>query len=119
MAKKVAIIDDEEMIVNLYSKVLSKEFKVVTAFDGTEGLELIENEKPDVILVDIRMPKMDGLAMIEEMKKKDLLYIPVLVLTNLIEDEKVAKAIEIGAKGYFLKSRTTPADIKEEIKKLL
>ncbi len=117
--KKIALIDDEQTILDIYSKVLGKEFEVVIAINGEKGLELIEKEKPALVLVDIRMPKMDGLEMIEEMKEKGPLYIPVLILTNLSDDEKVAKAIELGAKEYILKIKSTPAEVLEKVKKYL
>ena len=116
---KIALIDDESTILDIYSKVLAKEFEVLTAIDGEKGLDLIEKEKPALVLVDIRMPKMDGLAMIEGMKKKGFLDIPVLILTNMSEDEKVAKAIELGAKEYILKAKATPAEVLEKVKNYL
>lgn len=116
---KIALIDDEQTILDIYSRVLGKEFEVLTAINGEKGLELIEKEKPALVLVDIRMPKMDGLLMIEEMKKDKLLAIPVLILTNYGEDEKVAKAIELGAKEYILKAKATPAEVLEKVKSYL
>jgi len=117
--KKIALIDDEKVILDLYSRVLSQEFEVLTAINGEEGLELIEKEKPSLILVDIRMPRMDGLAMIEEMKKKKLFDVPVLIMTNFSDDEKVARAIELGAKEYILKAKTTPVEVLERVKSYL
>ena len=117
--QKIALIDDEKTILDIYSRVLGKEFEVLTAINGEDGLELIEKEKPVLVLVDIRMPKMDGLEMIQEMKEKKLLNIPVLILTNLSDDAKVAKAIELGAKEYILKVKATPTDILEKVKNYL
>ena len=116
---KIALIDDESTILDIYSKILAKEFEVLTAIDGEKGLDLIEKEKPALALVDIRMPKMDGLMMIEEMKKRKLLEIPVLILTNLSDDEKVAKAIELGAKEYILKAKATPTEVLEKVRNYL
>ena len=116
---KIALIDDEPMILDLYSRGLSKEFEVLTASSGKEGLELVEHEKPDLVLVDIRMPEMDGLVMLEKMKEKGLLTMPVIILTNLAHDEKIAEAIEIGAKEYVLKESVTPRQLSERIKNYL
>lgn len=113
---KIALVDDEQTILDIYSRVLGKEFEVITAIDGEKGLEVIEKEKPALALVDIRMPKMDGLQMIEEMKKRKLLDVPVLILTNYGDDEKVAKAIELGAKEYILKAKATPTEVLEKVK---
>ena len=116
---KIALIDDEQMILDLYSRGLAKDFEVLTATNGKEGLELIEHEKPDLVLVDIRMPEMDGLQMLEKMKEKGLLTMPVIILTNYAHDEKIAEAIEIGAKEYVLKESVTPRELSERIKNYL
>ncbi len=115
---KIALIDDEQTIIDLYSKVLMKDFTVVTAYNGEEGLALIGREKPALALVDIRMPKMDGLKMIEEMKKRNI-NIPVIIMTNLVEDEKIAKAIDIGVTHYFSKYKFTPSEILEKVHEVL
>ncbi|MBM2820467.1 MAG: vicR [Candidatus Berkelbacteria bacterium] len=117
--KKVALIDDEPMLLDLYSKALSKEFEVVTAGDGEKGLVLIEAEKPDIALIDVRMPKMDGISLIAELKAKGLLNIPVIILTNFVRDEKIAQAIELGAKEYIVKEKVTPAEIVNRVKLIL
>ena len=117
--RKIALIDDEEVILDLYSRGLAKDFEVLTATNGKEGLDLIEHEKPDLALVDIRMPEMDGLQMLEKMKEKGLLTMPVIILTNLAHDEKIAEAIELGAKEYVLKESVNPHELVERVKKYL
>jgi two-component system KDP operon response regulator KdpE len=113
---KIALIDDDEMILDLYGRGLAKEFKVLTATNGKEGLELIEQEKPDLILVDLEMPKMSGLQMLRKMKEEGLMNMPVIILTNYSYDEKIAEAIELGAKEYVLKESITPAELIKRIK---
>ena len=117
--KKIALIDDEPTISNLYSQILGEEFSVVTAFNGKEGLDLIEKEKPDLIMVDIRMPEMDGLEMIKALKAKGQMEMPVLVLTNLVEDEKVAEAIELGVKDYIAKDKVTGQAVLDKVKEFI
>lgn len=117
--KKILIVDDEQTILDLYSRALVAEFEVLTAANGVDGLEIIEKEKPDLVLVDVKMPEMDGLAMIAEMKDRGLLKTPVIILTNFAHDEKIAQAIEMGAKEYLLKDRVTPSEIRTKIKNLL
>lgn len=117
--RKIALIDDEQMILDLYSRGLAKDFEVLTANNGKAGLDLIEHEKPDLVLVDIRMPEMDGLGMLKKMKERGLLTMPVIILTNLAHDEKIAEAIEIGAKEYALKESITPRELLDRVKKYL
>ena len=116
---KIVLIDDEQMILDLYSRGLAKDFEVLTANNGKAGLDLIEHEKPDLVLLDIRMPEMDGLVMLRRMKERGLLTMPVIILTNLAHDEKIAEAIEIGAKEYVLKESITPRELLEKVKKYL
>jgi len=113
--KKIALIDDEPIFLDIYSKALGKKYEIVTAMDGEGGLEMVEKEKPALVLVDIRMPKMDGLAMIREMQNRGIMNMPVIVLTNFVEDEKVAKAIELGVKDYIAKDKTTTAEILAKV----
>lgn len=116
---KIALIDDEQMILDLYTHGLSKEFEVLTATNGKEGLDLIEHEKPDLALVDLQMPQMDGIQMLKKMKEQGINSIPVIVLTNLASDDKIAEAIELGAKEYVLKESVTPDQLIERIKTYL
>ena len=116
---KIALIDDEQMILDLYSRGLAKDFEVLTANNGKTGLDLIEHEKPDLVLVDIRMPKMDGLGMLKRMNERGLLTMPVIILTNFAHDEKIAEAIELGAKEYVLKESITPHELLDRVKKYL
>jgi DNA-binding response OmpR family regulator len=116
---KIGLIDDEQLILDLYSRGLAKDFEVLTATNGREGLDLIRDEKPDLVLVDLRMPDMDGLQMLKKMKEEGLLTIPVIILTNFVHDEKIAEAIELGAKEYVLKEDVTPKELAERIKKYL
>jgi len=117
--EKIALIDDEPVFLDIYSKTLGKKYEIVTAMDGEGGLELVEREKPALVLVDIRMPKMDGLEMIRQMKDKGLMNMPVIVLTNLVEDEKVSQAIELGVKDYIAKEDTTAAEILKKVEQVL
>jgi len=113
--QKIALIDDEPIFLDIYAKALGKKYEIVTAMDGEGGLELVEKEKPALVLVDIRMPKMDGLAMIKEMQNRGIMNMPVIVLTNFVEDEKVAQAIELGVKDYIAKEKTTAGEILAKV----
>lgn len=116
---KIALIDDEQMILDLYTHGLAKEFEVLTAINGIEGLDLIEHEKPNLALVDLQMPQMDGIQMLKKMREQGINGVPVIVLTNIASDDKIAEAIELGAKEYVLKESVTPEQLIERIKPYL
>ena len=83
MPKKILVIDDEKDIVNLLaSRLKANRYEVVTAFDGDEGLEKLKTEKPDLVILDILMPKTDGYTFVREFKTMiDLKDVPIIVLT--------------------------------------
>lgn len=119
--KKIAIIEDDYTILEMYKmKFEHAKFKVVTALNGQEGLELIEKEKPDIILLDIRMPVMSGDEMLREMRGskwgKD---IPVVVLTNISRDEAPRTLWHLGVSDYIVKASSTPQMILEKVQELL
>lgn len=118
---KILLIEDEEMLANMYEvKFQNEGFDIIKALDGAAGLELSKTTSPDLVLLDVIMPKMDGFsvlrAMREDPKTKDL---PVLLLTNLGQDEDVAKGKELGAIGYLVKANVTPAEVVESVKREL
>ena len=114
--KKVLIVDDDRLI----SKVLSEEFRdngfeVSNAYNGEEGLEMARSEKPDLIMLDITMPKKDGISVLHDLKlSDDTKDIPVTVLTVSENESKLDEAIKLGASGAMLKSRHTLKDIVEK-----
>lgn len=118
---KILLIEDDKMLADMYITKFSKEgLEVVRAEDGAKGLELAKKEKPDLILLDIIMPKLDGFAVLRELKKDDTMGgTHVLLLTNLGQSEDVEKGRELGADDYFIKANHTPAEIVEKVKYLL
>lgn len=123
MAKKikVLIVEDEKMLSEMYTtKFRMEEYEVVQAFDGREGLDKAKTEKPDIILLDIILPKLDGFLVLKEIKQTpELKKIPVLLLTNLGQDDDIKKGKKLGADGYFVKANHSPADIVEQVKRQL
>lgn len=104
---KILIVDDDESIRNALQLQLEKDnFSIVVAADGEEGLALARTEKPDVILLDIMMPKIDGLQMLDQLRASDDWgrRVPVILLTNLTDTEKVAEAVGLGVYDYLVKS---------------
>ncbi len=118
---KVLIVEDDQMLLDMYAAKFEAEgFTVFKAGDGAAGLELAKQEKPDAILLDVIMPKLDGFATLEALKAdKAFASTPIVMLTNLGQAEDVKKGKELGASDYFVKANQTPSEIVEKIKKLL
>jgi two-component system alkaline phosphatase synthesis response regulator PhoP len=119
--KKILVVDDEESVREIYNKELSRSgFNVVLAVDGEEGLLKAGEELPDLILLDVMMPKLSGLDVLKQLKKNELTKkIPVLLLTNLGEETIIKEGFGMGADGYLLKVSYTPAQVVEECRKFL
>ena len=102
---KVLIIDDDPVIVELVTTLLqSRSYDVITAFDGVDGLEKAKIEQPNIILLDIIMPTMDGYEVCDELKKdKNTKKIPVVMLTCVGSREAVRTAHQVGADDYIVK----------------
>ncbi|MFA6098826.1 MAG: response regulator [Patescibacteria group bacterium] len=118
---KILLVEDDKMLADMYITKFSKEgLKVIRAEDGAQGLEIAKKEKPDLILLDIIMPKLDGFAVLRELKKDPSMgSTHILLLTNLGQSEDVEKGQELGADDYFIKANHTPAEIVEKVKYLL
>ncbi len=119
--KKILIIDDDDILCSMYkTKMENDGFKVFTANNGTDGLKLAREEKPDLILLDVIMPQIDGFAVLEDLKKDDKTKdISVIMLTNLGTDEDKEKGEKMGAIDYFVKADLTPTQISAKIKRML
>ena len=118
---KIAIIEDDIAIVQMYRmKFESDGFVVVTANDGKAGLQLIELEKPDIVLLDLMMPEMRGDEMLAAMRQTDWgKKIKVLVLTNMGETEAPASLAENAVLGYIVKAEMTPKEVADIVKEAL
>jgi len=119
MSHKLAIIEDDPAISQMYRmKFESEGYKVETAENGKIGLDMIEKMKPDMVLLDLMMPEMNGDEMLEIMRAtewgKD---IPVIVLTNMGEQEIPAKIEKLGINAFVLKAEMTPKQVEELVKK--
>ncbi len=120
---KILIVEDEKLMQELLTDRLSKEpiFKIYTASNGEEGFEVCREYIPDLILLDIKMPVMDGIMMMRELKKYEQLKdIPIIFLTNLDPDEDIIKKISEEKPSYYLiKAKTNLEDITERVKETL
>ncbi|MBD3359789.1 MAG: response regulator [Candidatus Buchananbacteria bacterium] len=118
---KILLIEDDSFLVEMYTTKFELEgFEVVSAEDGKKGLEMVKKENPDIILLDILMPKMDGFAVLDALKKdEEVADIPVILLTNLGQKDDVKKGFEKGAVGYLIKAHFMPSEVVDKIKKIL
>lgn len=118
---KVAIIEDDKSILEMYTlKFESEGFTVYKAINGEEGLKLLSGIKPDIILLDLMMPIMDGTTMLRALRSvawgKDL---PVVILTNVSEDEAPDELDKLGISGYIVKASATPQIVLERVQRIL
>ncbi len=121
MPKKILFIEDESALQKTLGEVLMQEgYQVVRAMDGEEGLRLAQTEKPDLILLDLVLPKLHGFEVLEKIKKgSDTKDIPVIVLTNLESTSDVEKAVELGATTYLVKANYDLEDVLKKVKNAL
>ena len=118
---KILIVEDEKLLAQMYETKFSREgFDVTTAVDGYEGLQKAKSIKPDIILLDIIMPKVDGFAALKELKAlPETKAMPVILLTNLGQEEDVEKGRKLGADDYFIKASYTPGVIVSKVRQIL
>lgn len=118
---KVAIIEDDLVISQMYRmKFEGSGLEVKMAGNGVRGVELVEDYKPDIILLDLQMPEMDGTTALEIIRKKPWgKNIPVIILTNLGEEEAPKKLKDLGIHSYIVKANLTPNQVLERVKKAL
>jgi len=118
---KLLLVEDDALLTRLYQKKFSKDgHEVVSASDGEEGMEMIESEQPDLVLLDIMMPKLSGLEMLERIKANPATRsVPVVILSNLEGEEEQERALELGAVAYIVKSNSDPARVSAKVREIL
>jgi CheY-like chemotaxis protein len=118
---KILIVEDEEILLNLLQKKLIEAgYDVVNAKDGLEGLEKIKSQNPDLVLLDIVMPRMGGFEMMEEMQKnRDFKKIPIIIISNSGQPLELDKAKSLGAKDWLVKTEFDPKEVLEKVKKII
>jgi len=119
MPKKILIVEDEEIVLDLLQKKLSQEdYEVSVARDGEEGLKKMREIKPDLVLLDIIMPKMGGFEVMEEMQKDSgLKKISVIVVSNSGQPVEIDKARELGARDWLIKTEFDPQEVIDKVVK--
>lgn len=122
MKKKVftvLLIEDDPFFSSTYAmKLEQKGYRVYIADDGAKGLRMMEHELPDVVVLDVLLPRLNGFEVLERAKQnKKLAGIPVIMLTNVWGEEDIARGRALGAVEYFIKAHTMPSEVMEVIKK--
>lgn len=119
--KKILIIEDEKpMAKALELKLNNSGFIATAVFNGQEGMNLIEKNKFDLILIDLVMPRMDGITFLRKLKKEQAgKNIPIIILTNLGDSNNVAEALNEGSFNYLIKTDWTLEEIVQKVKRTI
>jgi len=119
--KKILLIEDDKFLRELIVKKLVKEgFIVLEANDGEEGLIKISQEKPDLVLLDLILPGVDGFELLQKAQEDPFIKnVPIIVLSNLGQKEDIDRCMKSGAVDYLIKAHLTPVEIVEKVKKAL
>lgn len=121
MNRTVLVVEDTELLRRIYADVLEHEgYRVLTAANGLEALAILQQECPDVILLDLIMPQMGGIEVLTDLRADPRFErIPVLILSNLGQEEDLERAMSLGATDYMIKNEVRPADISLRIASVL
>ena len=117
----ILIVEDEHYLRDLYRDIFKQDgFEVDTAKDGNEAYDKMSHNKYDLILLDIILPGMDGMQVLDKLaKEKKVTLTNVVLLTNLSQDLVIAKALDYGVRGYLIKSDYTPEELLKEVRSFL
>ncbi len=117
----ILIVEDDFFLLNIYSTKFEGEgYEVFVAPDGAKGIELVAQRKPDIILLDVLMPKLDGFGFLKEIKKdKKLSEIPIILLTNLSQKKDIDRGLAMGANDYLVKAHFMPSEVVEKVETLI
>ena len=118
---KILVVEDEEILLTaLKEELLTGDYEVEGAIDGLDGLEKAKSMHPDLILLDLVMPKMDGMEMLQKLKADpEIKDIPVVILTNLSDYERISEALSLGAMDYLVKANYKLEDLLEKVRTVL
>lgn len=118
---RILVVEDDELLLHMYDSIFSERgFKVELASDGQAALDILQTDVPDVILVDVVMPKVDGLALLKQIKLNDKLkHIPVVIITSLTDTVIANTALKAGAARFIQKSEHRPQDVVDIVSSTL
>jgi DNA-binding response OmpR family regulator len=114
---QVLLIEDDPRVRQLYELVLTmEEYDVIVAVNGEEGLAKAKEDMPDLIFLDLRIPKISGLDLLSMLRNDPKTAdIPVVILSNYDDEATISKGLELGAREYIIKSRITPKDLPTKV----
>lgn len=117
----ILLVEDDPFLIEVYStKLKEEEFEVRVAKTGLECIERIKEEKPDLVLLDIVLPNLNGWEILRKLQNENILEgLKVVILSNLGQKEEVEKGIGLGAVSYLIKAHHTPTEVVREVKKIL
>jgi|SRR3989338_5392409 len=117
----ILVVEDDVFIKEILISRLKKDgFDILNAADGASGLQLIESSSPDLVLLDLLLPAMDGFELLERMNQSGLIKrVPVIVISNLSGEENIRRAKNLGVKEYIIKAQSTTTQISEQLKNYL
>lgn len=118
---KILLVEDDVTLSRMYEKKFTTDgYEVATAYEGWDGLKKTASEKPDLVLLDILMPGLDGLAVFKKMRSQTATFnTPVILLTNVGEEDAIYECFKLGAVDYLVKSEVTPAQVVEKVEAFL
>jgi len=118
---KIFLVEDDAFLLSMYATKFEMEgFKVIMAEDGEKAVRLAQKEIPDIILLDIILPKMNGFEVLTQLKANSATArIPVILLTNLSQKDEIEKGLKLGAVDYLIKAHFMPSEVVDKIKKVL
>jgi len=121
MSKKILIIEDDKFVRELIAQKLTEEgYEALMTVDGEEGMVQIKEKKPDLVLLDLILPGIDGFEVLSRMKADpNLAQIPVVILSNLGQKEEIERGLKLGAIDYMIKAHFTPREIIEKVNSVL
>jgi two-component system, OmpR family, response regulator BaeR len=119
--KTILLVEDDPFLIDIYSeKFKLAGFEAETVGDGERTLEKIREKKPDLVMLDLVLPHIDGWEILRQIKKDpELSAIPVIVFSNLGQKSDIENGLALGAAKYLIKSQYTPSEVVDEIKKIL
>ena len=121
MAHKILLVEDDPFLLDMYStKFKDVGFNIVVAQDGEMAITKAKEERPDLVLLDVVLPKKDGFEVLKTLKSDSATAgIPVILLTNLGLDSDVKRGLELGAQSYIIKAHFTPTEVVAKVKEVL
>jgi CheY-like chemotaxis protein len=122
MPKTILVVEDDTILRDLISQKLKKEnkYEIVEAIDGEEGIKKARETKPDLVLLDLILPGIDGFGVLEQIKKDpETAKIPVIILSNLGQKEEIEKGLKLGATDFLIKAHFTLSEIVKKVKTVL